>query len=464
MQSNGTSIIRMYAPREKIYTREVHGRYTIWRWLCVWLTQAFYYGLPWITWNGRPAVLFDLAARKFYLFGIVLWPQDFIYLAAALILGACLLFLLSAVGGRVWCSFGCPHTVYTEIFSWIEYRIEGNRSARIRLDKQPLSAHKVARKAAKHAAWIAVSAWTGITLVAYFTQIRTLLGEIATLSIGPWQAFWMLFYSGLAYMNAGWMREQICQYLCAYARFQSVMFDKDTLVITYDESRGEPRGVRRTWRKGAGPVLGDCIDCKLCVQVCPAGIDIRDGLQYQCIDCAACIDACDSVMDKVGARRGLVRYSTENAMRNDLSMQQIRRRILRPRVLVYLALLVAGVGFYAATLAMRMPLKLDVILDRGSMGRHVEEGMVENVYRLAVMNTDERPHRYSVSVSGIESIRVAPELGIDVAGTETRTVPVRVRAPLANAGPGSHKIRFELVAQDDADLRVNERAVFVVPR
>ena len=464
MQSNGTSIIRMYAPREKIYTREVHGRYTTWRWLCVWLTQAVYYGLPWITWNGRPAVLFDLAARKFYLFGIVLWPQDFIYLAAALILGACLLFLLSAVGGRVWCSFACPHTVYTEIFSWIEYRIEGNRSARIRLDKQPLSAHKVARKAVKHAAWIAVSAWTGVTLVAYFTPIRTLLGEIATLSIGPWQAFWMLFYSGLAYMNAGWMREQICQYLCAYARFQSVMFDEDTLVITYDESRGEPRGVRRTWRKGAGPVLGDCIDCKLCVQVCPAGIDIRDGLQYQCIDCAACIDACDGVMDKIGARRGLVRYSTENAMQNGLSMQQIRRRILRPRVLVYLALLVVGVGFYAATLATRMPLKLDVILDRGSMGRHVEEGMVENVYRLAVMNTDERPHRYSVSVSGIESIRVAPEIVIDVAGTETRTVPVRVRAPLAGAGPGSHKIRFELVAQDDADLRVNERAVFVVPR
>lgn len=464
MQSTGTSIIRMYAPREKIYTREVHGRYTTWRWLCVWLTQAVYYGLPWITWNGRPAVLFDLAARKFYLFGIVLWPQDFIYLAAALILGACLLFLLSAVGGRVWCSFGCPHTVYTEIFSWIEYRIEGNRSARIRLDKQPLSAHKVVRKAAKHAAWIAVSAWTGITLVAYFTPIRTLLGEIATLSIGPWQAFWMLFYSGLAYMNAGWMREQICQYLCAYARFQSVMFDEDTLVITYDESRGEPRGVRRTWRKGAGPVLGDCIDCKLCVQVCPAGIDIRDGLQFQCIDCAACIDACDSVMDKVGARRGLVRYSTENAMQHGFSMQQIRRRILRPRVLVYLALLVVGVGCYAATLAMRTPLKLDVILDRGSMGRHVEEDMVENVYRLAVMNTDERPHRYSVSVSGIESIRVAPEIGIDVAGTETRTVPVRVRAPQASAGPGSHKIRFELVAQDDADLRVSERGVFVVPR
>jgi cytochrome c oxidase accessory protein FixG len=197
--------------------------------------------------------------------------------------------------------------VYTEIFMWIEHRIEGNRSARIRLDKQPLSFDKIAKKAAKHLAWIAVALWTGITLVGYFTPMQTLLREIATLDIGPWQAFWMLFYSGFAYMNAGWMREQICQYLCAYARFQSVMFDKDTLIITYDGCRGEPRGARRTWRAGAGPVLGDCIDCKLCVQVCPTGIDIRDGFQFECIDCAACIDACDSVMDKVGAARGLVR-------------------------------------------------------------------------------------------------------------------------------------------------------------
>lgn len=454
----------MYVPREKIYTREVHGRYTTWRWSCVWLTQLVYYGLPWLTWNGRPAVLFDLAARKFTIFGIVLWPQDFIYLAGTLILCACLLFLLSAIGGRVWCSFACPHTVYTEIFSWIEYRIEGNRSARIRLDKQPATLSKICRKGAKHAAWIVVSLWTGITLVAYFTPIRILLHETATFSLGPWQAFWMLFYSGFAYMNAGWMREQICQYLCAYARFQSVMFDKDTLIVTYDESRGEPRGVRRTWRAGAGPVLGDCIDCKLCVQVCPAGIDIRNGLQYACIDCAACIDACDSVMDKIGAARGLVRYSTDNAMKNGLSAQRIRRRILRPRVLVYIGILCAGIALYAGTLAMRTPLKLDAILDRNAMGRAVEQGMIENVYRLQVMNTDERPHRYRLAVSGIDAVSIASGADIDVDAAATRAVAVRVVAPQASAKAGANKILFELVAHDDEDLRVTERAAFFVPR
>ncbi|HEY0844613.1 MAG TPA: cytochrome c oxidase accessory protein CcoG [Noviherbaspirillum sp.] len=464
MSSTGTSTISLYTPREKIYTREVHGRYTRWRWLCVWLTQVVYYGLPWLTWNGRPAVLFDLAARKFTLFGLVLWPQDFIYLAATLMLCACLLFLLSAVGGRVWCSFACPHTVYTEIFSWIETRIEGNRSARIRLDKQPYSFAKAARKGAKHAAWIGVSAWTGFTLVAYFTPARTLLSEIAAFSIGPWQAFWMCFYGGLAYLNAGWMREQICQYLCAYARFQSVMFDRDTLVITYDESRGEPRGVRRTWRRGAGPVLGDCIDCKLCVQVCPAGIDIRDGLQYACIDCAACIDACDSVMDKIGAARGLVRYSTENAMRNGWSAQEIRRRILRPRVLAYLAILVAGIALYAGSLAMRTPLKLDVILDRSTMGRQVEEGMIENVYLLQVMNTDERPHRYVLGASGLPSAVLLQDGEIALGGTESRMVPVRLRIPKAAAAPGARKVEFRLVAVDDADIRAAERAAFYVPR
>lgn len=454
----------MFAPREKIYTREVHGRHTKWRWVCVWLTQFVYFGLPWLNWNGRSAVLFDLPARKFYLFGIVLWPQDFIYLAAALMLCACLLFLLSAVGGRVWCSYACPHTVYTEIFSWIEYRIEGNRSARIRLDKQPASVNKFARKGLKHVAWIAVSLWTGITLVAYFTPVRTLLEEIRGLSIGPWQAFWIFFYSGLCYLNAGWMREQICQYLCAYARFQSVMFDSDTLLITYDEGRGEPRGVRRTWRRGAGPVLGDCIDCRLCVQVCPAGIDIRDGLQYACIDCAACIDACDSVMDKIGAERGLVRYSTENAMRAGIAVDQMRRRLLRPRVLMYLGLLTAGVALFAGALAVRVPLKLDVIPDRSAMGSRSDAGMVENVYRLQVMNTDERPHRYVLKVSGMDALSIASHDDIVIGATETRMVPIRLRLPTGNVVAGSHRFSFELAASDDSDIRVSGTAAFYVPR
>jgi cytochrome c oxidase accessory protein FixG len=459
-----SSLVRMVAPRKKIYAREVSGRFTRWRWLCVWLTQVVYYGLPWLTWNGRPAVLFDLAARKFYLFGIVLWPQDFIYLAGMLMIGACLLFLLSAIAGRVWCSLACPHTVYTEIFMWIEHKIEGNRSARIRLDKQPLSPAKVARKAAKHAAWIAVSLWTGITLVAYFTPMRTLLQEIAHFAIGPWQAFWMLFYSGFAYMNAGWMREQICQYLCAYARFQSVMFDRDTLLITYDESRGEPRGVRRTWRTGAGPKMGDCIDCGLCVQVCPAGIDIRKGLQFECIDCAACVDACDGVMDKVGAPRGLIRYATENATREGLSSQEIRHRVARPRVLVYAGILVAAGVAYVGALATRTPLKADVILDRGIMGREVEGGAIENVYFLQVMNTEEQARRFRLAVSGIDSLLLVSDADIDVDATSTRSVPVRVRLAQGRGETGTNRIRFELSAIDDPAVRVTEPAVFVVPR
>lgn len=463
MHAPGSSVVSLFAPREKIYTREVHGRHTTWRWASVWLTQLVYYGLPWLAWNGRPAVLFDLAARKFFLFGLVLWPQDLIYLAAALILCACLLFLLSAIGGRIWCSFGCPHTVYTEIFSWIEYRIEGNRSARMRLDKQPLSLEKAARKLAKHAAWIAVSLWTGITLVAYFTPVRTLLREIATLSLGPWQLFWMLFYSGLAYLNAGWMREQICQYLCAYARFQSVMFDRDTLLIAYDESRGEPRGVRRTWRAGAGPILGDCIDCKLCIQVCPAGIDIRDSLQYACIDCAACVDACDSVMDKIGAARGLIRYSAGNAMSDGAVAQQVRH-LLRPRALGYLVFLVCGIAAYAAALASRAPVKLNVMLDRGAMGRPEEEGMVENVYRVQVMNTDEHSRRYRVEVTGIKGAHIVPEAEIAVEPISARAAALRVRVSKEAAEQGAHGIRLALQASDDPDVHVVEDAAFIVPK
>ncbi|WP_136419599.1 MULTISPECIES: cytochrome c oxidase accessory protein CcoG [Oxalobacteraceae] len=464
MQTNGPgfSIIDLYAPRKKIYTREVSGRYASWRWACVWLTQLVYYGLPWLSWNGRPAVLFDLAARKFFVFGLVLWPQDFIYLAGLLILCAALLFLLSAVGGRVWCSFACPHTVYAEVFMWIERKIEGSRSARIRLDKQAISFDKIAKKGLKHLAWTAVALWTGITLVGYFTPMSVLLSELARLSVGPWQAFWILFYAAFAYLNAGWLREQICKFMCAYARFQSVMFDKDTLLITYDAARGEPRGVRRSWRRGAVSALGDCIDCSLCLQVCPTGSDIRKGLPFECIDCASCIDACDSVMDKIGAPRGLIRYSTENAMQGGLSAQEIRRRIARPRVLIYLGMLLLGFCVVVASLARRVPLKVDVMLDRAAIGRDVGAGMVEHVYRLQIMNTDERPHAYRIKVGGIDSIEIASPAQVEVDSATSRSVAVSVRAERRTAGAGAGRIRFELVALDDERVRVTEGAAFYV--
>jgi cytochrome c oxidase accessory protein FixG len=462
------TVIRMYAAREEIYPREAKGRYASLRWACVWLTQIVFYGLPWLNWNGRQAVLFDLGARKFYIFGVVLWPQDFIYLAALLIICAYALFLVTAVAGRVWCGFACPQTVYTEMFMWIERRVEGARSARIRLDRQPWSVGKAARKIAKHAAWFAVALWTGFSFVGYFTPVQSLIHEVASFSLGPWETFWILFYALATYGNAGWLREQVCKYMCPYARFQSAMFDKDTLIVTYDAARGEPRGPLAarsvTVAAPAAKATGDCIDCNMCVQVCPTGIDIRQGLQYECIGCAACVDACDSVMAKIDLPPGLIRYSTEHALANGWSLAQVRQRVLRPRVLIYTALLALIVGVLGAALALRTPLKLDVIRDRGVMGREVEDGLIENVYRLQVMNTAETAHTFRIAVSGLPSISLAsPELAT-LDGASARAVPVRVRVPREAARTGSNRIEFALTAVDDPALRVAEKAVFIVPK
>jgi cytochrome c oxidase accessory protein FixG len=458
------AVIKMYKAREEIYPREVQGRYASLRWLFVWVTQLLFYGLPWLSWNDRQAVLFDLGARKFYIFGIVLWPQDFIYLAALLIISAYSLFLFTAVFGRVWCGFTCPQTVYTEIFMWIERKIEGNRSARMRIDRQPMSVEKFARKSAKHAVWGAVAIWTGFSFVGYFTPIHTLAGEVAALTLGPWEWFWVLFYSFATYGNAGWMREQVCKYMCPYARFQSAMFDKDSLIITYDTGRGEPRGARSKNDPDAAKHLGDCIDCSLCVQVCPTGIDIRKGLQYECIGCAACIDACNSVMDKISAPRGLVRYWTDHAQTYRWSSAHILRHMVRPRVLIYSAVLLVIVSVFFGTLLTRTPVKMDVIRDRGSMGREVENGQIENVYRLQIMNTDESRHHYHIGVEGIEGITLQGTGEVTLGSTESRSVPVDVRVPEGKGSKGSNKIWFTLIDTDNPEVSLREKAVFFVPR
>jgi len=462
--SSETAIIHMYQARQEIYPREIQGRYASLRWFFVWLTQLVFYGFPWLQWNGRQAVLFDLAARKFYIFGIVLWPQDFIYLAALLIICAYSLFLFTAIFGRVWCGFACPQTVYTEIFMWFERKIEGDRSTRMRLDRQPMSVIKFARKTTKHLVWISFALWTGYTFVGYFTPIRVLSQEIVTLSLGPWEWFWVLFYGFATYGNAGWMREQVCKYMCPYARFQSAMFDKDSLIITYDQERGEPRGARSKSDTAANQSLGACIDCSMCVQVCPTGIDIRNGLQYECIGCGACVDACNLVMDKIGAPRGLVRFWTDHAMKFRWTSAQILRHAFRPRVLIYSTILLTIVVVFFGTLLTRTPLKMDIIRDRGSLGREVEDGMIENVYRLQIMNTDEAPHRYKLTVEGIPSIHIQGGDEVALSSTESRAVPVSVRTNEGQGEKGSNKIYFRLTTIDDPAIEVKEKAVFFVPR
>ena len=463
MSAPQEAVIKMYAAREEIYPRETAGRYASLRWACVCLTQLLFYGLPWISYNGRQAVLFDLGARKFHLFGLVLWPQDFIYLAGLLIVCAYALFLVTTVAGRVWCGFACPQTVYTELFLWIERRIEGPRSARIRLDRQPWTLDKIGRKSAKHAAWLALALWTGFTFVGYFTPVESLMAGVRHLDLGPWETFWVLFYGLATYGNAGWLREQVCKYMCPYARFQSAMFDRDTLIVTYDRARGEPRRpLGRAAAPAGDPAAGDCIDCSLCVQVCPTGIDIRRGLQYECIGCAACVDGCNGVMEKIGKPAGLIRYATENALAGGWDAATVRRRLLRARVLGYAAVLALMSGAMAVSLALRVPLKVDVIRDRGSMGREVEGGRIENVYRLQLMNTSEEARLLRIAVSGLPGASIADAEVVEIGGAASRAMPVRVRADAGNA-PGARRIAFTVSALDDPSVSVREEAAFIVP-
>ena len=334
--------VGLYAAHQKIYPRNVSGIFARWRWALVFATQLVFYGLPWLEWGQRQAVLFDLGARRFFLFGLVLYPQDLIYLTGLLVISALSLFLFTAVAGRLWCGYACPQTVYTEIFMWVEQKIEGNRIARMRLDSGDFSLEKLVKKWFKHIVWIAIGLWTGFTFVGYFTPIRELSMEFLQTRMGSWEIFWVLFYGFATYGNAGFMREQVCKYMCPYARFQSAMFDRDTLIVSYDAERGEPRGVPVKGRaSAASPALGHCIDCKLCVQVCPTGIDIREGLQYECIGCGLCVDACNIVMDKMATPRGLIRYATQNSIAGHWTPRQVLRRVLRPRVLIYTAVLAA---------------------------------------------------------------------------------------------------------------------------
>ncbi|HCL87411.1 MAG TPA: cytochrome c oxidase accessory protein CcoG, partial [Comamonadaceae bacterium] len=414
--SSQGEMISLYEAQKKIYPRSISGLFARWRWAMVYLTQLVFYGLPWLQWGERQMVLFDLGARRFYIFGLVLYPQDFIYLTGLLIISALSLFLFTAVAGRLWCGFACPQTVYTEIFMWIEHKIEGDRSARMRLDNGSWTFEKIWKKTLKQAVWIAVSFWTGFTFVGYFVPIRQLGGELMALQ-GSWQLFWVVFYGFATYGNAGFLREQVCKYMCPYARFQSAMFDKDTMVVTYDPERGEPRGPRNKNIDHKEKGLGDCIDCTLCVQVCPTGIDIRNGLQYECIGCGLCVDACNTVMDKMKYPRGLIRFSTQNGVANHWTQSQMIKRVFRPRVLLYSGVLVALCLGMLASLVVRTPFKVDIVRDRAALSRIVAGGKLENVYRLQIMNATEKPQHYTIGARGLEGLELAsePQVEIDAA-------------------------------------------------
>jgi cytochrome c oxidase accessory protein FixG len=366
------------------------------------------------------------------------------------------LFFFTALAGRLWCGFACPQTVWTEAFTWIERLIEGDRARRIKLDQAPWTLDKLWRKSLKQLLWITLALYTGFTFVAYFVDVRVLATSLVTLSAGPWETFWVLFYGFATYGNAGYMREQVCKYMCPYARFQGAMFDKDTLIITYDEERGEPRGARR---RGADPSelgLGHCIDCTMCVQVCPTGIDIRKGLQYECIACAACIDACDSIMDRMNYPRGLIRYTTEHALQHE------RYQLLRPRTVIYSLVLVALVSAMLAAMLLREPVIVDVIRDRNALFRDAGRRGIENSYTLRIVNKQNIAREYALSVRGLDGIAIESPTRFAVAAEAVYTLPVSVTVPHASA-VGGNTIEFVVQDLNDSNVRVVEESRFRGP-
>ncbi|HSP96072.1 MAG TPA: cytochrome c oxidase accessory protein CcoG [Candidatus Dormibacteraeota bacterium] len=449
--------VPLYAKRQHIYQKEIQGPWQRLRAVTLFVLAGIFLAAPWLTWDGRQAIWFDLPNRKFYLFALTFWPQDFIFLSWMLMIAAFSLFFFTALAGRLWCGYACPQTVWTKFFMWIEWLVEGDRNDRIRLDRSRWSADKLARKAGKHAAWLLLAAVVALTFIGYFTPVRALLPRVAGGGLGGWETFFACFFTAALYLDAGWMREQICKYACPYARFQGAMFDTDTLTIFYDTGRGEPRGHRGRATDPRAARLGDCIDCGLCVHVCPTGIDIRQGTQYDCIGCAACIDACDSVMDEMGYAKGLVRYASETSLRTG------HLRLLRPRVIGYGVILSLIAGTFAYALTQRVPLRVDVLHDRARLYRLTNDGLIENTYTLKIMNLDQRPHAYVVTASGLEHLTLVAPDDVRVAPGEIADVPVRLQAPPDELDEQAQEVRFAVSATDVPGVAVRETSRFLAP-
>ena len=447
----------LYEKREKIYTRKIEGFFQRVRLFTGWPLLAAYFMLPWLSLGDRPAVLFDLPARKFHILFITFWPQDFPLLAWLLIIAAFGLFTITVFAGRVWCGYTCPQTVWTSIFMWIEQRVEGSRNQRIKLDQEPWTVAKAVKKFLKHGMWMGFAFYTGLTFIGYFYPIRDLVYDLATLQANPWGASWTVFFTLATYINAGWMREQVCIYMCPYARFQSVMFDHDTLVVSYDTGRGEPRGARRRNIDYRAEGLGDCISCQLCVQVCPTGIDIRDGLQFECIGCALCVDACDKVMDKMGYEPGLIRYTSERELEGE------KTHWLRPRLLGYAAVLLIMCLAFAWRVYTRVPLEITVIRDRNQLYIEQNPGEIENIYTLQILNMDEQMHSYRLRIEGIGDARIIGPRRVTLDSGEVRSLPLRVAAPRENFDRPSTPFNFVIEADDGSGWSALSDSRFLVP-
>ncbi|MEH8022265.1 cytochrome c oxidase accessory protein CcoG [Rheinheimera metallidurans] len=444
-----------YKPRDRIYVRAVKGLHQLIRRYIGFAFLGLFMLLPWLKYDGNQAILLDITEQKFNIFALTLWPQDFTILAWIFIIAAYGLFFITAFYGRVWCGYLCPQTVWTFIFIWFEEKIQGTRNQRMKLDADPWTASKFFKKAATHFCWLAFSLLTALIFVGYFTPVDTLFIEFFTFEAGFWAVVSVWFFALCTYGNAGWMREIMCTHICPYARFQSAMFDKDTFTVTYDEKRGENRGPRsRKDKDYKAKGLGDCIDCNLCVHVCPTGIDIRNGLQYECINCGACVDACDDTMNKMGYPTGLIRYTTEHSLNGKPT------RILRPKLLGYILVLVAVTSAFIWTLYTRVPLEMNIIRDRGSLFRLTDTGLVENTYTLSISNKSQRATVFDISVAAEMSFQWIGMQQVSLQGGETRSVTISLALDPYSTELNTIPVTFTVQQQGEADVQLQQSTKF----
>ncbi|MFC7332145.1 cytochrome c oxidase accessory protein CcoG [Rhodocista pekingensis] len=417
----------LYASRVKVYPKAVTGAYRRAKTAVLVFCLSLYYLVPWIRWDRGPgapdqAVLIDLSAGRAYFLWIEIWPQEVYYITGLLVLGAFGLFLVTALYGRIWCGYTCPQTVWTDLFMWVERVIEGDRGARMRLDQSPMSLKKAGLKTATHTAWLLISLATGGAWVLYFNDAPTFIVDFFTGAATVNQYFFVGLFTATTYLLAGWAREQVCTYMCPWPRFQAAMLDRDSMVVTYEKWRGEPRGGSKAGLAPEG--LGDCIDCGQCIAACPTGIDIRDGLQLECIGCGLCIDACNDIMTKVGRPLNLVTFDTENNQEARSKGLPTKLRPVRPRTLIYAGLLLLVSAIMVAALATRTTMEVNVLRDRAPLFVTLSDGDIRNGYTLKILNKQRADVDYELSVVGIDGARLVVQ---DV-GESDRGGPVVLRA------------------------------------